>query len=183
MRAILITSTVAALIAVAACSRGEEIAATNNVGDAASAAENGTATANASNSAAPVDPKAAYDVRHEGFEDIGDQFKAINRQLKGGSPDVAAVQRAAAAIADKAKQVPGWFPAGTGPDTGTKTRAKAEIWANNQDFQQRTQTFIQAADGFNRAAQGGDVAAMQAAVPALGDSCKQCHDRYRAPER
>ena len=178
MRAILITSTVAALIAVAACSRGEETGSTNG-GEA-------PATGNAVAPGAPVapaDPKAAYEARHEGFEEIGDHFKAINRELKGGSPSIETIRTQAAGLAQKAAQIPGWFPAGTGPEAGTKTRAKAEIWTNNQDFQQRAQTLGQASAAFAQAAQGGDLAAVQAALPALGDSCKQCHDRYRGPER
>lgn len=178
MRALLITTTVAALIAVAACNRGDETAAANST-DGSAPVQNG----GAANVAAPADPKAAYEARHEGFEDIGDHFKAINRELKGGSPSIERVQREAAALAEKAKQVPGWFPAGTGPESGTRTRAKAEIWANNQDFQQRAQTLGQASSAFAQAAQSGDLAAIRAAMPALGDSCKQCHDRYRGPER
>ena len=174
MRGLLLTTTTAALIAVAACSRGDETAASEN---------SGGSTPGSANGAVPSDPNAAYQVRHDGFEDIGDRFKAINRELKGGSPSMETVQREAAALAEKARQVPGWFPAGTGPESGTRTRAKAEIWASNQDFQQRAQTFIQASSAFSQAAQGGDVAAVQAAMPALGDSCKHCHERYRGPER
>jgi cytochrome c556 len=180
MRAILITTTVAALVAVAACSRGEQNAASDVNGSAAPASGNAGAGGNA---AAPADPKAAYEARHEGFEEIGDHFKTIKRELKGGSPAIETVQREAAGLAEKARQVPNWFPAGTGPESGTRTRAKAEIWANHQDFQQRAQTLVQAASEFNQAARSGDVAAIQAAVPALNDSCKQCHDRYRGPER
>ncbi len=183
MRAILITTTVAALIAVAACSRGEETASTNVGAAPATNGGEAPATGNAVAPGAPADPKAAYEARHEGFEEIGDHFKAINRELKGGSPSIETIRTQAAGLAQKAAQVPGWFPAGTGPEAGTKTRAKAEIWTNNQDFQQRAQTFGQAAAAFSQAAQGGDLAAIQAAVPALVDSCKQCHDRYRGPER
>ncbi|HEY0114846.1 MAG TPA: cytochrome c [Allosphingosinicella sp.] len=177
MRAILSAATVAALITVAACNRAEESAASGNQG---SAPAPGQGSGNAS---APADPKAAYQVRHEGFEDIGDHLKAINRELKGGSPSVETLQSESAGLAEKARQVPGWFPAGSGPEAGTRTRAKAEIWSNNQDFQQRAQTFAQASAAFAQAAQGGNVAAIQAAMPALGDSCKQCHERYRGPER
>lgn len=177
MRVVLITTTFAALIAVAACNRAQE--------DVAVTDRNATARAsgNAAVPAASVDPKAAYEARHEGFEDIGDSFKAINRALKGGSPSIETIRREAAALAEKARQVPDWFPAGTGPESGTRTRAKAEIWANEADFQQRARTLIEASAAFSQVAQGGDVAAIQAAVPALGDSCKQCHDRYRGPER
>jgi hypothetical protein len=38
------------------------------------------------------------------------------------------------------------------------------------------------AANFNRVVQGSDVEAMRAAQAALGNSCKNCHDRFRAPE-
>ncbi len=181
MKPVLLTTTVVALVAVAACNQPQENAATNG-GAPAPAAQNGTAPAGAG-AAAAHDPQAAYNARHEGYEEIGDHFKAINRELKGDAPSLDKVRQEATGLAQKAAQVPNWFPVGSGPESGTRTRAKADIWTNAQDFQQRSQTLVQTSAAFAQAAQNGDLAAVRAALPALGDSCKQCHERYRGPEK
>jgi cytochrome c556 len=181
MKAVLITTTVAALVAVAACSRGEEATSTGNAVAPAPTGNAGAAQGN--QQIAVLKPEEAYGVRHERFEEIGDQMKAINRELKGSAPDVAAVQRAAARIAELAPQVAGWFPAGSGPDSNPKTRAKAEIFSDEAGMRAAAQQFVEASRAFDAAARAGDVAAIQAAMPALGNSCKNCHDRFRGPER
>ncbi|MGE5562140.1 MAG: c-type cytochrome [Bacillota bacterium] len=116
--------------------------------------------------------------RHEGMEAIGDATKAINRTLKG-TPDLSVVRANAAKIAQLSKQASGWFPAGTGPDVG-KTGAKPEIWQSPEDFASKLRSFQAAADQFNAAARGNDIAAINAKFAALGQSCKACHDKYRA---
>lgn len=152
-----------------------------------------------SNAAAPADPasgktnavlgpaasgdqaKTLMHDRHEGMEDIGDAFKVVNRELKAGSPNVGAIQAAAASIAANAEKSGTWFPPGTGPDVG-KTRAKAEIWQKPEDFAAKDAAFVKAAQAFKAAADSGDVAAIKAQAGELGKSCKACHDPYRAPE-
>ena len=119
--------------------------------------------------------------RHEGMEDIGDAFKLVGRELKGASPDMAAIRAAAATIADGAGKSPGWFPPGTGPDVG-KTRAKAEIWQKPEDFAAKDEAFLAAAEAFKAAADSGDVTAVRAQAGELGKACKACHDPYRTPE-
>ena len=125
--------------------------------------------------------KALMHERHEGMEGIGDAFKLVNRELKGDNPDLAAIRKAAAQIADGAAKSPGWFPPGTGPDIG-KTRAKAEIWQKPEDFAAKDAAFLPAALAFKAAADAGDLNAIKARAGELGKNCKACHDPYRAPE-
>jgi cytochrome c556 len=182
MRVLLALGCTAALFVAAACN--QEAPSADGQADTADA----NASANASgaatgNVAAPADVAAFMHDRHERYEEIGDAMKGINRELKASSPSVPVIQRHAAQIAQFAPQVPGLFPPGTGPETGHRTRAKAEIWSDAQTFRQRAEQFNAAATRFNQAAQSGDVAAIRAALPALGDSCKNCHDRFRGPEQ
>ena len=176
MKSLLVGVTVIALVATAACNRSEDKAENGSTGG------NGQVVQNDSGGA-PADPKAAYDARHKGFERMGKSFKALNRELKGDAPNIDVVRLEASVLADSARQIPNWFPAGSGPDAVPRTRAKAEIWSNSQDFQQRAQNFIQASTAFHQTAQGGDVAALKAGLPTLGNSCKECHDRYRGEEK
>lgn len=167
----------AAMIVVAACSREEQAAAPPGNGQSLS----GNADAGNASAGAPVDAARVMHDRHENYERIGRAMKGISTQLKSGSPAVADVQQHSAVIAGYAPQIPGWFPAGTGPEAG-RTRAKAEIWSDPEGFRAAHDRMAQAAARFDAAARSGDVAAMRAALPALGSSCKNCHDEYRGPE-
>jgi len=181
MRVLLVLASSAALVAVAACN--QEVPTANDQADTADANASANATANATAIApTPTDVAGFMHDRHERYEDLGDEMKGINRELKASSPSVPVIQRHAAAIAEFAPRVPSLFPPGTGPETGHRTRAKAEIWSDAQTFRQRAEAFNREATRFNQAAQSGDIAAIRAALPGLGDSCKNCHDRFRSRE-
>lgn len=122
---------------------------------------------------------AIIDERHQGMETIGKTSKELRRQLGGGSPDLAVVRASAAKIADLSRKANGWFPAGTGPETG-KTGAKPEIWQAPKDFAAKLAAFQRAAQAFNVAAAKGDLNAIQGRYEDLGASCKACHEKYRA---
>ena len=91
---------------------------------------------------------------------------------------MAAIQKAAATIADLAAKSPTWFPEGTGPDVG-KTGAKPEIWQNYPDFVAKDRDFLKAAQAFNATAASGNLDAIKSGFADLGKSCKACHDKYR----
>lgn len=128
------------------------------------------------------DAKRMMHERHEYYEKFGDSMKAITRELKGDSPDLAAIRRNAATYTEFGPKLLTWFPPGTGPEAG-KTHAKAEIWHSPQDFTAKANAFNQAATSFATAAAGQDIAAIRAAHANLGKSCKACHDLYRNEEK
>lgn len=122
--------------------------------------------------------KAAHD-RHENFEAIGESFKAINDQLKSNAPDLAAVKAETAKIVGLAPQVKNWFPAGSGPQDGKKTDAKAEVWSKPAEFAQAHTRFVDAASALQAVVTTGDTAAIGASAKTLGASCKGCHDKFK----
>jgi cytochrome c556 len=61
-----------------------------------------------------------------------------------------------------------------------KTGAKPDIWQNAQDFSTKLHNFQLAAASFNAAAAGPDAAAIKTRFTELGNTCKACHDKYRA---
>jgi cytochrome c556 len=166
---------VAAVVAVAACNREEQASAPS--------ANNQVSPSNGSagNSGAPADVAALMHERHENYEKMGRAMKGISTQLKSDAPSIADLQRDSAVIAGYAPQIPSWFPAGSGPEAG-RTRAKAEIWTDPEGFRAAHARMLQATQQFDAAAKSGDVAAMRAALPALGSSCSNCHDKYRGPK-
>jgi cytochrome c556 len=130
--------------------------------------------------AAKFDPAAAIQVRQAGMKQIGRNFKAINDQMHGGAPDGAIVAAAAHELAGLALKAPGWFPAGSGPDSGVKTAAKPDIWSQTADFRAKAQALAAATRTLDAAAaKGGDPAALQPLVQQVGGACKACHTAYK----
>ena len=177
MRLVLSLVSVAAIVAAAACNQAEQAAPPPSAP---------TGTAKAAAPGGQVQQLSAADApkaRHDYFEEFGDATKAINRELKGSSPSAETIQRHAAYLHAQAQRLPGWFPAGSGPDAHPRTRAKAEVWSDPEGFARASQAFLAATQRFDAAARSGNVAAVQGALPDLQSSCKGCHDRYRGPER
>ncbi|MEA3017709.1 MAG: hypothetical protein QOI38_2431 [Sphingomonadales bacterium] len=181
MSRVLTVFSIAAIVATAACNSGGSSGNSSDNGSSNEQREE-TVTNVADGRATPQDVEAVRHARHEHYEEMGKAMKGINTELKGGSPDVAVIQRHAALIAGFGPQLLTWFPEGSGPAEGSRTRAKAEIWTDAATFRARGQAFEQASGAFNRAAQTGDVGAIRAALPALKESCSNCHERFRAPE-
>jgi cytochrome c556 len=113
---------------------------------------------------------------------MGDSLKAINRELKGGAPDVPRIQREAATLPPSLADS-GMVSRGSGPDVNLKSRAKVEIWTDSEGFRRSHDAYLQQAQNFSRVAQSGNVEAMRAADGDLGKSCGDCHKGYRGPER
>ncbi len=128
---------------------------------------------------AQQDPAAVAQARHEHFKQIGAAAKGVSDQLKSGKPVVAEVQAYAKRIDDLAPQLPGWFPAGTGPEAGIKTHAKAEVWKKPDEFKADAHAFAVEAHKLNVAALSGDMAAVGAQMSAVGKTCKTCHMTFR----
>lgn len=137
------------------------------------------ATAGGALAALPRDKLlSAMHARHEGMKSIGKSNKAIARQIQGRSPDLSLIRLSARQIAKLSRQGSGWFPQGSGPESG-KTGARPEIWQDPRDFAARLRNFQVAARAFDAAAAGSDVGAIRARFADMGGTCKACHDKYR----
>lgn len=126
-------------------------------------------------------PQEAQKARHEHYEHLGDAFKAVRDGTRAGSPDWAAVEKAAQTVADAAVDQQKWFANGTGPEAG-KTRALPEIWSKPEDFTAAQKMFSERAPKLLAAVKAKDAAGAQAAFKEVGGSCKNCHDKFRSPE-
>jgi len=133
----------------------------------------------AANAATPAIENAVK-TRQASYKLMAKNFKAINDELKSGSPQVGVVQPAAREIARIAPLQVKLFPAGSGPESGLKMEAKAEIWTDNATFVKLNQDLVQKANALNAVAAAGDMAGLGGAVKDLGGVCKQCHDRFKA---
>jgi cytochrome c556 len=126
--------------------------------------------------------KAAF-TRHENFKQQGAAFKAILDELKKGDPDKAVIATNAAKLKGLAGQLPTWFVRGSGPESGYKTDAKAEVWSDGPGFTAAANRLQVETSKLDQLAQAGDVSAIKAQARAVGGACKNCHDKYRVPEK
>mgnify|MGYP000170867689 CR=1 FL=1 len=118
--------------------------------------------------------------RQAGYKKMGAAFKGLNDELKAGSPDKAKLTAYANTMHTQALLVPGWFPKGSGPESGVKTKAKAQIWAESAKFATLGKNLQTETGKLRTIAASGDLDALRAQVRATGGSCKACHDPYRA---
>lgn len=104
---------------------------------------------------------------------------AANKAIKGaiGSKDYATVEAKAKDIMGTADQIPKLFPKDS---TKGKTKAKAEIWENSDDFAKRAKALSKAAGELAAAAKAGNDADVRVKVKAMGDTCGACHKQFRA---
>ena len=110
----------------------------------------------------------------------GASFGVFMPIMKGEKPfDKAAV---AAAFAAEDAACAAWdkfWAAGAEKGETLETWAKAEIWSDRKGFETVGGAWYNAATVVKAA---GDEAAFKAAIPALGDGCKGCHEKFRRPK-
>lgn len=117
--------------------------------------------------------------RQQGLKALGAAFKVIRDELKGDAPDAAKIRTASADITRAAGAIDKWFPAGTGPDSGVKTDAKPEVWADPVGFATVREAFVREANKWGQVGNSTDTSAWKEGAASLGQSCKGCHDKYR----
>ena len=126
-----------------------------------------------------VKEEPAQSYRQSYFALIGANFGAIVQMVKGevSYDNQAVIERANNLVALASIDVTKAFPEGS--EQGT-TRAKPEIWQNRDDFASK---FEAMGSAVNKLAQAQAVRADVAkAVGAVGESCKGCHDDYKAKD-
>ena len=139
----------------------------------------GVALAAAGTAYAQLAPKDAVGVRINGYRETGAAFKNINDQLKSGTPVKIMLRSSARTIANTARDQHKWFPAGSGPEAGVKTKAKPAIWTDAAGFSAAQARFQREADLMLKVVETGDAAQMKKQAKALGQSCSSCHSKFR----
>src|SRR4051794_5157924 len=132
--------------------------------------------------AAPTTPGGkAVLARQAHYKELGRAFGGIGAELRKDAPDKAAIAANATTAANLAKDLPTWFPKGSGPEAGVKTAAKAEVWTDAAGFAAAVSKLQDETAKLQQVASAGDIDAIKAQVRATGGACKNCHDTYRAP--
>lgn len=118
--------------------------------------------------------------RQSVFVIMGAQMGRINAQLKADKPNVASIQSAAAVLASVAPLAGEGFVPGSETGGVPPTKAKPELFLDGPKVAALSKKMNEEVAKLNAAAKGGDVKAIQAAFGSVGQSCKACHDDYRA---
>ena len=104
-------------------------------------------------------------------------LKVMVPVMKGESAfDKAAIDAAVSETAQACAGWDSWWGEDTKPGGAIKTEAKAEIWTDKAGFDAASAEYVKA---FTAVKAAGDEASFKAAFPALGGSCKGCHEKYR----
>lgn len=126
---------------------------------------------------------AAVEARHAQMKLIAYHTGLLGAMAKGEMDyDAASAENAATnlhAAAGMARD-PLWIE-GTEQGTVEGSRAKAEIWSDPAEFDEKFMALETASAEMIDAA-STDVESLRAAMGAIGQSCKGCHETYRGPE-
>jgi len=131
--------------------------------------------------AGPSPTKQAIETRKAAYALIGNYFRQLGAVAKGTAPyDEADATKRAARIAFLSN-----LPGEAFPDVSNvgepDTKAKADVWTNRADFDKRLKDFQAHAAALVQvnATEKGATDGFKAAVIALGEDCKGCHDTYK----
>ncbi|GAB4205602.1 MAG: cytochrome c [Tibeticola sp.] len=123
-------------------------------------------------------PDDAIKYRKAAFTVMGAHFGRIGAMVNGKAPFDAKAAAANADIVATMSQLP-W--AAFGPDTDLgDTRAKPEIWKEQAKFKQGAEKLQAEAAKLAAAAKTGNLDNIKAAFGPTAETCKACHDAFRA---
>jgi cytochrome c556 len=128
-------------------------------------------------------PEDTVAARIAGFRELGAAFKNVNDEMKAKAPNVFVIQISAPQIRTTSRDIYFWFPPETAPRPGLKTNAKPEIWTSPADFKMAQDAFATEAGVFMDAVTAGDVAKIKQETKLLGDTCSNCHQKFRNEEK
>lgn len=124
--------------------------------------------------------EGAIKYRQSVMEAMGGTMGAMAHIIKGQVPHKEDLKAHAQDMANLAKIVGHIFPEGS--DKGGRTRAKADIWKNPQEFAKVLAAFQTQAAKFATVAESGDMTAAAAEFGKLGRTCGGCHREFRSRE-
>jgi cytochrome c556 len=129
--------------------------------------------------AAQMKPEDVIHYRQSAMNLVGWNFAPLGAMVKGKTPfDAKEFSRRAERLEFLGPQLLEGFTKGS--DKGAETDAKAEIWANFDDFQAKLNDFLNESKTLNQVAKTGDEAKMKDQFKKTAATCKACHDKYRA---
>jgi cytochrome c556 len=129
---------------------------------------------------APVKPADVVHYRQSVMELIGWNCGPLSAMTKGKTAwDAKEFAMRAERIRALSTQAIDGFTHGAA-NGGVESDAKADIWNDFEDFHARLDDFINEAKALDETARGGDEAKMKEQFHKTAETCKACHDKYKA---
>jgi len=122
------------------------------------------------------EPENYIKYRQAMMKAIGGHTGAASQIVRGKVAPEGDLLMHALALAELSRHIPRLFPEGS--DFG-ETKAKEEIWAQWEKFEQAAEMTKKATADFAAAAAGGDPRQTANAFKEVGKSCKGCHKEFR----
>jgi cytochrome c556 len=129
---------------------------------------------------AALAPADVVKSRIDGYRELGAAFKAVNDGLRSTEVQTVLLAQSARQIRNAARAQYGWFPTGSDARAGVKTAVKPEVWSKSVQFKAAQDGFAKQAELFQKTLAGGNPATIRIEARKLGQTCKSCHDSFRA---
>ena len=117
--------------------------------------------------------------RKQGFKKMGKSMRAMGKQLKSGTNDMAVIEKSVNTIKVQSMKLESWFKQETSTESGYKTDALPAIWSNKPDFAKKAKALRDAATDVQNSLGNSDFE-LKAAMMQLKKTCGSCHDKYKA---
>ena len=129
---------------------------------------------------AQVKPEQLVKQRQSAMTLIGKYFGPLGGMAQGKVPFDAKIVQRNAGYLDALSEMP-WD--GFDPSTkGEKSRALPALYEQPDKVKDAVQRFQSEIDKLNQVAKGGDEGAIKAQIGAVGKTCANCHDNFRAKQ-
>ncbi len=127
----------------------------------------------------PTKAEKTLKYRKAVYQVIAWNFAPMSAMAQGKIPyDAKDFQMRAQRVADLAPMLSESYTAETQSVTGSK--AKAELWSNRADFDAKMKDLVDRSATLATVAKAGDPAKSKAAFLDTANTCKACHDKYKA---
>jgi cytochrome c556 len=123
-------------------------------------------------------PEDAIKYRQSALSVMGTHFSRVGAMANGRVPFDAKAAADNAAVVEYMSKLP-WAGFTEGTDKGN-TKAKPEIWKEQAQFREKSQQMQEAVAKLNAAAKTGNLDQIKSTFGAAAQTCKACHDEYRA---
>jgi cytochrome c556 len=129
---------------------------------------------------APVKPADVVHYRQSVMELIGWNFGPLAAMTKGKTAwDAKEFAMRADRIKSLSTQAIDGFANGAA-NGGVETDAKPDIWNDMTDFRAKLDDFINEAKALDEVSRGGDEAKMKEQFHKTAETCKACHEKFKA---
>ena len=109
---------------------------------------------------------------------MGQHFGRLGAMVNEKIPFDAKVAADNADIVANMSKLP-WAAFGPGTESGAPTKAKPDIWVDQDKFKELSEKLMQETAKLQTAAKTGNADNLKAAFGATAKACKACHDNYR----